>query len=86
MVKVLVFNFCYYQYYICCKYNDGLERVAIEFKPVIILEEDGFYQWADQYDQWDNTFYTPVECFQHHRDQTRWDIEDQNCQWIVWIK
>ena len=31
--------------------------------PNIILEEeeDGFYQWADQYDQWDNTSYTPVE-------------------------
>ena len=31
--------------------------------PNIILEEeeDGFHQWADQYDQWDNTSYTPVE-------------------------
>ena len=32
--------------------------------PNIILEEDeedGFHQWADQYDQWDNTPYTPVE-------------------------
>jgi len=30
--------------------------------PNIILEEeeDGFHQWADQYDQWDNTLYTPV--------------------------
>ena len=24
-------------------------------------EEDGFYQWTDQYDQWDNTYYTPGE-------------------------
>ena len=23
-------------------------------------EEDEFYQWADQYDQWDTTSYTPV--------------------------
>ena len=22
--------------------------------------EDGFYQYADQYDQWDTTLYTPV--------------------------
>ena len=31
--------------------------------PDIILEkeEDGFYLWADNYDQWDNTSYTPVE-------------------------
>ena len=31
--------------------------------PDIIVEEeeeDGFYQWADQYDQWDTTPYTPV--------------------------
>ena len=24
-------------------------------------EEDRFHQWADQYDQWDNTSYTPVD-------------------------
>ena len=24
-------------------------------------EEDGFRQWANQYDQWDNTSYIPVE-------------------------
>ena len=31
--------------------------------PDIILEEekDGFHQWADRYDQWDNISYTPVE-------------------------
>ena len=31
--------------------------------PGIILEEeeDDFHQWADQYDQWDNTSYTPGE-------------------------
>ena len=31
--------------------------------PDIILEEedDGFYQWADQHNQWDDTLYTPVE-------------------------
>jgi len=27
---------------------------------IIVEEEDGFYQWADQYDQWDTTSYTPV--------------------------
>ena len=31
--------------------------------PGIILEEeeDGFYQWADKYEQWDNNPYTPEE-------------------------
>ena len=30
--------------------------------PTIILEEEeGFYQLADNYDQWDNNPYTPVE-------------------------
>jgi len=27
---------------------------------IIVEEEDGFYQWADQYDQWDAASYTPV--------------------------
>ena len=51
------------QQYIGDKYNDGLEQVIIELIPDIILEEqeDGFYQWVDQYDQWDNKSYTPVE-------------------------
>ena len=49
--------------YIGWKYNGGLEQVTIELVPDIILEEeeDSFYQWADRYDQWDNTSYTPVE-------------------------
>ena len=35
----------------------------MELAPNIIVEEeeeDEFYQWADQYDQWDTTPYTPV--------------------------
>ena len=40
------------------KYNAGLEQVTLELVPDIILEEeeddDGFYQWAGKYDQWDN--------------------------------
>ena len=51
------------QQYIACKYDGGLERVTIELVPNIILEEeeDGFYQWADNYDHWDNNSYIPVE-------------------------
>ena len=51
------------QQYIGHKYDDDLEQVTIELVPDIILEEeeDGFYQWADLYDQWDNTSYTPLE-------------------------
>ena len=56
------------QQYIAHKYYGGLEQVTIELEPDIILEEeeeeeeeDGFYQWSDQYDQWDNTTYKPVE-------------------------
>ena len=37
-----------------------LEQVTLELVPDIILEEDGFHQWADQYDQWDTTLYTPI--------------------------
>ena len=51
------------QHYISLKYNGGLEQVTLELAPDIIVEEeeeDGFYQWADQYDQWDTTPYTPV--------------------------
>ena len=50
------------QQYIACKYNGGLEQVTLELVPDIILkeEEDSFHQWADQYDQWDNTLCTPV--------------------------
>ena len=42
----------------------GLERVTIELLPDIILEEeeeDGFYKWANKYDQWDNNPYIPEE-------------------------
>ena len=28
---------------------------------IILKEENGFHQWAEQYDQWDNTSYTPVD-------------------------
>ena len=51
------------------------------------------YQWANQYDQWNNTSYTPLKedkaegshtfnvynriC---HKDQTKKQIEDKNCQ------
>ena len=45
------------------KRNGGLEQATIELVPDIILEEeeDGFYRWADKYDQWDINPYTPVE-------------------------
>ena len=51
------------QQYIGRKYNGGLEQITLELVPNTILEEeeDGFHQWADQYDQWDNTSYTPME-------------------------
>ena len=50
------------QQYIACKYNGGLEQVTLELVPGIILEkEDGFYQWSDNYDRWDNTSYTSVD-------------------------
>ena len=51
------------QQFITLKNNGGLERVTIESVPNIILEEveDGFYQWADKYDQLDNNPYTSVE-------------------------
>ena len=50
------------QQYIGCKYNGGLEQVIIELVLNIILEEeDDFYQWADKFDQLDNTSYQPVE-------------------------
>ena len=51
------------QQFIACKYDGGLEQVTIELVPDIILEEeeDDFYQWADNYNQWDNTSYKPVE-------------------------
>ena len=50
------------QQFIAHKYNGGLEQVTIELVPDIILEEeDGFYQWADNYNQWDNNPYIPVE-------------------------
>ena len=50
------------QQYIACKYNGGLEQVTLELVPSIIIEEeeDVFHQWSDQYDQWDNTSYLPV--------------------------
>ena len=51
------------QQFIARKYDGGHERVTLELVPDIILEEkeDGFYQWADNYDQWDNNPYIPVE-------------------------
>ena len=49
--------------FIAHKHDGGLEQVIIELVPDIILkeEEDGFYQWADNYDQWDNNPYTRME-------------------------
>eukprot|EP00751_Fragilariopsis_kerguelensis_P012589 CAMPEP_0170774702 /NCGR_PEP_ID=MMETSP0733-20121128/10120_1 /TAXON_ID=186038 /ORGANISM="Fragilariopsis kerguelensis, Strain L26-C5" /LENGTH=68 /DNA_ID=CAMNT_0011117319 /DNA_START=280 /DNA_END=486 /DNA_ORIENTATION=+ len=40
------------QTHIARKHDGGLERVTLELVPDIILEEkeDGFYQWADNYD------------------------------------
>ena len=51
------------QQFIACKYYGGLEQVIIDLVPNFILEEeeDCFYQWADNYDQWDNNPYTTVE-------------------------
>ena len=52
------------QQYIGCKYNSGLEQVTLEVVPNIILEEEEenrFHQWADQYNQWDNTLYIPMD-------------------------
>ena len=45
------------------KYDKGLEQVTIKLVLKIILEEreNGFYQGAGKYDQWDNNPYTPVE-------------------------
>ena len=53
------------QQYIASKYNGGIEQVTLELAVNIILEEEEeeenrFYQWADQYDQWDTTPYTPI--------------------------
>ena len=51
------------QQFIARKHDGGLQQVTIELVPDIILEgeEDDFYQWAENYDQWDNNPYTPVE-------------------------
>jgi len=41
------------QQYIGRKYNGDLEQITLELVPNIILgeeKEDGFHQWADQYD------------------------------------
>ena len=50
------------QQYIACEYNSSLEQVTLELALDIILEEesDGFHQWANQYEQWNTTSYTPV--------------------------
>ena len=51
------------QQYVSQKYNGSLEQVTLKVAPNIILEEeedDGIYQWADNYDQWDTTSYTPI--------------------------
>ena len=50
--------------YIARKYGGGLEWVTLELVPnnsILDEKEDNLYQWADKYDQWDNTSYTPVE-------------------------
>ena len=28
----------------------------------------------------------PQPCFQHHKNQMKWEIEDKPCEWSVWIK
>ena len=40
------------QQFIACRYNGGLDGVTIELVLTVILkeEEDGFYQWANNYD------------------------------------
>lgn len=51
------------QQYIARKYNRGLEQLKLKLAPniiVVVEEEDGFCQFADQYNQWDTTPYTPV--------------------------
>ena len=99
------------QQYIVRKYNGCLEQVTLELTPNIIIvveveeeeveEEDGFYQWADQYDQWDSTPYTPIinddvgdshtfngynPLFNLIKNQAWWDIEKESNQKIVWIR
>ena len=51
------------QQFIALKQDGSLEQVTIELVPDIILEEeeDGFYQWVDKYDLWDNNPYTPTK-------------------------
>ena len=51
------------QQFITRKHDGCPEQVTNELILNIVLEEeeDGFYQWADKYDQWDNNPYTPVE-------------------------
>ena len=84
---------CRDQQYISCKYNGGLEQATLELAPIIILEEeeDGFHQWADQYDQWDNRSYTPITendmahlmliiMYSTSQNQTRWGIQDKSSQ------
>ena len=45
------------------KHNGGVERVTTELEPDSVLEEkeEWFYQWADNYDVWNNDSYTPTK-------------------------
>ena len=45
--------------FIFCKYDRDLKQLTVELIPDIIIEEeeDGFYQFVEQYNQWDTTPY-----------------------------
>ena len=51
------------QQFITRKHNGGLEQVNTELVPAIVLKEreEWIYQWADNYDVWDNNPFTPTK-------------------------
>ena len=51
------------QQFIAHKYDGGLKRLTLKLAPGIIVkeeEEEGSYQFVDQYNQWDTTPSAPV--------------------------
>ena len=52
-----------YQQFIAHKHNGGVEQVNTKLEPDGVLEEkeEWFYQWADNYDVWNNNSYTPTK-------------------------
>ena len=49
--------------FIAHKHNRGVKQVNTELVPDIVLEEkeELFYQWADNYDVWNDNPYTPTK-------------------------